>query len=116
MASQPAQIPPAQIWYVESRGKDALSNLHAFLNSLRGLPGLLGAELLTSPAQPDLALVASRWSAPPPDMQLPPGARGWTFEVAASCRPGSEVQALQAEPEPAPDRKAASSARREPGT
>ena len=84
-ASQTAQIRPAQIWYVEARGEAALSDLRAFLQSLRGLPGLLGAELLTSPAQPDLALVASRWSAAPPDVKLPSGARDWTFEVVASC-------------------------------
>ncbi|ACO47328.1 hypothetical protein DEDE109153_15070 [Deinococcus deserti] len=84
-ATQPVQIGPTQIWYVEARGKDALSSLRAFLHTLQDQPGLLGADLLISPAQPDLALIASRWSAVPPEMTLPSGARGWVFEVVASC-------------------------------
>ncbi|WP_288432427.1 antibiotic biosynthesis monooxygenase [uncultured Deinococcus sp.] len=74
----------AQVWYVEARGGEARDRLHAFLGTLSAQPGFLGAELLLSPAQPDLALVASRWAAAPPALPLPEGARAWTFEVFAA--------------------------------
>ncbi|MFC4639938.1 hypothetical protein [Deinococcus hohokamensis] len=74
----------AVVWYVEARGEGALASLRAFLHTLQEQPGLLGAELLISPAQPGLALVASRWAQATPDLPLPPGARGWVFEVVES--------------------------------
>lgn len=76
--------PAAQVWYVEARGEGARDLLGVFLDTLDGQPGFLGAELLHSPAQPDLALVASRWAAGPPALALPEGARAWTFEVLAA--------------------------------
>lgn len=74
----------AQVWYVEARGEGARGRLGLFLDTLGAQPGFLGAELLLSPAQPDLALVASRWAAGPPALALPEGARAWTFEVFAA--------------------------------
>ncbi|EYB69432.1 hypothetical protein DEIPH_ctg008orf0171 [Deinococcus phoenicis] len=70
-----------QVHYAEARGEQAESELHAFLNALPGLPGFLGAELLVSPAQPGLALVASRWAEKVPPLPLPHGTRAWVFEV-----------------------------------
>lgn len=76
---------PGAVWYVEARGQEALASLSTFLQALKAQPGLLGAELLTSPAQRDLALVASRWAGAPPSLPLPPGARGWVFEIVERC-------------------------------
>lgn len=58
--------------------------LRAFLDTLPGQPGFMGAELLVSPAQPDLALVASRWTAELPPRTAPNGARSWMFTVLDS--------------------------------
>lgn len=72
------------VHYAELRGEDAERRLHAYLRALSPHPELRGAELLLSPAQPGLALVASRWAhAVPADLPLPAGARAWTFEVRA---------------------------------
>lgn len=73
--------PRSQVHYAELRGEHAERDLRAFLHALPGRPGFLGAELLVSPAQPGLALVASRWSGGAPSLPLPGGARAWTFEV-----------------------------------
>lgn len=67
--------------YTEVRGDQAEDDLRAFLNALPAQPGFLGAELLVSPAQPGLALVASRWSGEAPPLPLPGGTRAWVFEV-----------------------------------
>ncbi|GMA15791.1 hypothetical protein E5F05_06415 [Deinococcus metallilatus] len=71
----------AWVHYAEARGESAECDLRAFLNTLPGLPGFLGAELLGSPAQPGLALVASRWAGEVPPLALPDGVRAWVFEV-----------------------------------
>lgn len=76
--------PASQVWYVEARDAGARDRLGLFLDTLPAQPGFLGAELLLSPAQPDLALVASRWAARPPSLALPEGARAWVFEVLAA--------------------------------
>nr|WP_246580769.1 antibiotic biosynthesis monooxygenase [Deinococcus aestuarii] len=55
--------------------------MEAFLAALPDLPGFVGAELLGSPGQPGLFLVASRWAAQMPALPLPAGARAWAFEV-----------------------------------
>ncbi len=67
--------------YTEVRGDQAEDDLRSFLNALPSQPGFLGAELLVSPAQPGLALVASRWSGQAPPLPLLAGARAWVFEV-----------------------------------
>ncbi|GAA5533670.1 hypothetical protein [Deinococcus aluminii] len=71
----------ARVHYAEARGEDATRALRAFLAALPSLPGFLGAELLVSPAQPELALVASRWAGEVPPLALPDGVRAWVFEV-----------------------------------
>lgn len=71
----------ARVHYAEARGEHAEADLRAFLNALPGLPGFVGAELLVSPAQPGLALVASRWAKEVPPLPLPGGVRAWVFEV-----------------------------------
>ena len=70
-----------QVHYAEARGEAAEVDLRAFLGTLPALPGFLGAELLVSPDQPGLALVASRWAEGVPPLVLPPGVRAWVFEV-----------------------------------
>ncbi|GAA5501427.1 hypothetical protein Dxin01_01159 [Deinococcus xinjiangensis] len=73
--------PLALVWYIELRGPEALATLGGTLDQLAALPDFLGAELLASPAQPELALLESRWAAGPPSLLLPAGAKSWTFEV-----------------------------------
>ncbi|SMB89253.1 hypothetical protein [Deinococcus hopiensis] len=72
---------PTTIHYAEVRGVAAETALRAFLDALPILPGFLGAALLVSPDQPDLALVASRWAGEVPPLPLPTDARAWTFKV-----------------------------------
>lgn len=75
---------PVQVQYVEAHDKgDGLTAaaLHAHLNTLQAQPGFLSAELLVSPAQPGLLLIASRWACPAPQLALPAGAKAWVFEV-----------------------------------
>ncbi|PTA67558.1 hypothetical protein [Deinococcus arcticus] len=72
----------AWVHYAEGRqGLSSRAALHAFLESLPGQPGFLGAELLLSPAQPELSLVASRWTTEVPPLAVPAGVRAWTFQV-----------------------------------
>lgn len=75
------------VWYVELKGENALDALRGVLNSLPSCPGFLGAELLTSPEQPGMALIASRWAREIPDVALPDGAKHWAFQVVASAVP-----------------------------
>lgn len=84
--SDPIQGDPAQaeVWYVELRGPDALTRLGEWLERLPTLPGFVGAELLSSPAQPELALVASRWATEVPNVGVPDGAKHWIFRVERS--------------------------------
>lgn len=72
-----------QVWYVELRGPDAARVLGDWLDELPRHPGFSGAELLVSPAQPGLALIASRWESAAPRLKVPEGAKHWTFEVLA---------------------------------
>ena len=74
---------PSTVWYVELRGKGAETTLRQWLELLPGQAGFASAELLDSPAQPGLALVASRWSGPLPELTPPAGAKHWTFRVLA---------------------------------
>ena len=74
---------PAVVWYIELRGEEAEATLRHWLEQLPGQPGFAGAELLDSPAQPGLALLASRWNGPPPELTPPAGAKHWTFRVLA---------------------------------
>lgn len=73
-----------QVPYAEGKGEAARAALHAFLNTLPEYPGFLGAELLLSPAQPELTLVASRWAGEVPPVPVPDGVRAWVFQVQAS--------------------------------
>lgn len=70
-----------QVWYVESRAESALEALGRLLDDLKLMPGFLGGELLTSPDQPGLALLQTRWDGAAPSLNLPAGARGWAFHV-----------------------------------
>ncbi|MDL2343527.1 hypothetical protein QOL99_05110 [Deinococcus sp. MIMF12] len=81
MSAPPA---PLRVHYAEAKGDTAERDLAAWLGTLPEQPGFLGAELLTSPAQPGLALVASRWSGEVPPLTVPDGARAWEFEVRRS--------------------------------
>lgn len=75
------------VHYAEARGDDALPALREFLDSLEPHSGLLSAELLTSPSQPGLYLVMSRWEGGVPALILPDGVRAWAFEVMEERRP-----------------------------
>lgn len=84
---QPAAPHPVQVQYVEARDDgDGLTAaaLSAHLDTLQVQPGFVGAELLVSPAQPGLLLIASRWATPAPELPLPAGAKAWVFEVRES--------------------------------
>lgn len=82
--SGPPPTSPSHVHYAELRGERAEEVLWAFLRALEGHPDLRGAELLTSAAQPGLALVASRWAgAAPPNLPVPTGAKTWSFQVRA---------------------------------
>lgn len=78
---------PLRVHYAEARGDAAERDLAAWLDLLPGQPGFLGADLLTSPAQPGLALVASRWAGEVPPLGVPEGVRAWVFEVRRSRGP-----------------------------
>ena len=80
-AKPPRRVHPLRVHYAEARGDAARRELEAFLAALPALPGFVGAELLVSPDQPGLVLVASRWAGEVPALPLPPGARAWVFEV-----------------------------------
>lgn len=73
-----------RVHYIELRGEGARAALGALLEQLPAQPGCLGAELLSSPEQPGLYLLASRWSGPLPALQLPRGAQAWSFVVEAN--------------------------------
>ncbi|BDP43203.1 hypothetical protein DAETH_31720 [Deinococcus aetherius] len=75
---------PLRVHYAEARGDAARAGMEALLAALPAQPGFLGAELLHSPAQPGLVLVASRWAGEVPALPLPAGARAWVFEVLES--------------------------------
>lgn len=79
----------AQVWYVELKGPDAAQHLAEWMTALPTLPHFLGAELLDSPAQPELALVASRWGAEVPPLAVPAGAKAWAFRVLETAEPSS---------------------------
>ncbi|MFC6592005.1 antibiotic biosynthesis monooxygenase family protein [Deinococcus lacus] len=74
------------IHYAELRGPGQWQRLSEYADLLRQLPGFLGAELLQSPEQPGLALLASRWQQRPTLPPLP-GAKAWSFEVCARWEP-----------------------------
>ncbi|ASN79918.1 MULTISPECIES: hypothetical protein [Deinococcus] len=86
-ADPPRAATPDFVHYAELKGEDALARLDAWAATLSAQPGFSGAEVLTSPAQPGLALVASRWTAPVPPLALPDGVKAWVFVVQASVTP-----------------------------
>ncbi|AWN22276.1 hypothetical protein DKM44_02685 [Deinococcus irradiatisoli] len=73
----------ARIHYLEGKGESRREALMAFLQQLKGRPGLLDACLLSSPAQPGLWLVESRWESEVPPLTVPEGCQHWSFEVQA---------------------------------
>lgn len=73
----------AVVWYVELKGPQSQQILSQWLQNLPNQTGFLGAELLMSPEQPELALVASRWSLRP-KLTVPTEAKHWFFEVLES--------------------------------
>ena len=83
-------VPGIQIHYVEGRGPDSRAQLSALLGQLRAVPGCLRAELLSSPAQPALSLLESRWQETPPHIELPPGCTAWAFVVEESWSAAGE--------------------------
>lgn len=82
MSGKPPE-PTKQVHYAEARGAGAQALLRGFLAGLSAHPGFLGAELLGNPGQPGLYLVASRWATPVPELDVPAGAKAWSFEVLA---------------------------------
>lgn len=73
-----------QVWYIELCGDGAQARLEEVLRVLEREPGFAGAELQVSPAQPGLALLASRWRDRAPEKKpLPAEAKAWAFEVIA---------------------------------
>ncbi|PNY81762.1 antibiotic biosynthesis monooxygenase family protein [Deinococcus koreensis] len=77
----------SHVHYAEARGDSALATLREFLDALGTQPGLLSAELLSSPDQPGLYLVMSRWDTPIPPLTLPDGVRAWAFETLEERHP-----------------------------
>ncbi|MDV6375693.1 antibiotic biosynthesis monooxygenase family protein [Deinococcus arenicola] len=71
----------SKVHYAEARGDGAEALLREFLRSLPVHPGFLGAELLGSPQQPGLYLVASRWAGNVPEVEVPDGVKAWSFAV-----------------------------------
>lgn len=74
-----------RVHYAEARGDGAEGVLRGFLADLPAYNGFLGAELMGSPGQPGLYLVASRWAAEVPELRVPGGVKAWSFEVLAEA-------------------------------
>ncbi|MFK7602762.1 antibiotic biosynthesis monooxygenase family protein [Deinococcus sp. SM5_A1] len=77
--------PTKRVHYAEARGDGAEALLRGFLAGLPARSGFLGAELLGSPGQPGLYLVASRWATEVPELSVPDGVKAWSFEVLAEA-------------------------------
>lgn len=77
-----------QVHYIEGRVTPASDELQLRLSDLMAglghLPGFLSADLLVSPAQPGLYLLASRWAGEVPALEVPAGCKSWVFLVAES--------------------------------
>ncbi|GAA4008683.1 hypothetical protein GCM10022631_21050 [Deinococcus rubellus] len=69
------------VHYMEGRGADAEQTLSDLLSGLPGWAGLVDACLLTSPDQPGLWLLESRWANAVPLLDVPEGCKSWSFEV-----------------------------------
>lgn len=71
------------VHYTEQRGD--LPRLWALAQTWAKLPGFAGAEVLYSPSQAtkagELYLLVSRWQGEVPQLELPAGAKGWSFAV-----------------------------------
>ncbi|ULH15133.1 antibiotic biosynthesis monooxygenase [Deinococcus sp. KNUC1210] len=73
-----------QVHYIEGRETAHRAQLAALLSRLRQMPGCLRADLLSSPQQPALSLLESRWNGAPPTLEVPPGCKSWAFVVEES--------------------------------
>ncbi len=71
----------------EASGDNAYQRLSDLMAGLGHLPGFLGADLLTSAAQPGLCLLESRWAGAVPALEIPAGCKAWAFDVAESWSP-----------------------------
>ena len=80
-----------QVHYIEGRTSGADGELRQRLSDLMAglghLPGFLAADLLSSPTQPHLCLLESRWMGAVPELEIPTGCRAWTFTVTESWTP-----------------------------
>ena len=77
--------------YIEGKATQADPDVQQRLSDLMAglghLPGFLSADLLSSPAQPELVLLESRWAGPVPALDIPAGCKSWAFTVTESWTP-----------------------------
>ena len=81
--------------YIEGKATtadpDVQQRLSDLMAGLGHLPGFLGADLLSSPAQPGLVLLESRWAGAVPAFEVPPGCASWAFTVTESWTPPTQA-------------------------
>ncbi len=81
--------------YIEGQATPAEPDVQQRLSDLMAglghLPGFLSADLLSSPAQPELVLMESRWAGDVPALDIPAGCKSWAFTVTESWTPPSQA-------------------------
>ena len=84
-----------QVHYIEGKATtsdpDVQQRLSDLMAGLGHLPGFLGADLLSSPAQPELVLLESRWAGAVPALGVPAGCKSWAFTVTESWTPPTQA-------------------------
>ena len=84
-----------QVHYIEGKATgadpDVQQRLSDLMAGLGHLPGFLSADLLSSPAQPGLVLLESRWAGTVPALDVPAGCTSWAFTVTESWTPPSQA-------------------------
>lgn len=84
-----------QVHYIEGKATQADPDVQQRLSDLMAglghLPGFLGADLLSSSAQPELALLESRWAGDVPALDIPVGCKSWAFTVTESWTPPTQA-------------------------